>query len=349
MSVTVYSTFEMMEVQRRLPKPTNFWIDKFFPRTFTSTQETILFDDIGEEDQRLAPFVAPMAQGKVLKELGYVTRSFRPAYVKPKMILRPEKVMTRFAGEQIGGSLSLQQRRILAIADMMSTQRGMIERRWDWMAFQALAFGQVVVEGEDYPAVTVNFGRDNTLTYTLSGDARWTVGANPDPLGDIQTARMNAYDKSSYPVNTLVFGLGAWGAFTKNTDVQNLLKTDVRGSSTDFRAAVFNNGEPWAYEGWVRGGPNGQGGYDCWTYQGRYRDDTGASQLLMNTNDVVGVGSPNGVRAFGAIFDLDSLQAVPMFPKMWRENDPSAEFVMTQSAPLMVPLRPNSTFRIRVG
>jgi hypothetical protein len=38
-----------------------------------------------------------------------------------------------------------------------------------------------------------------------------------------------------------------------------------------------------------------------------------------------------------------------MFPKMWRENDPSAEFVMTQSAPLMVPLRPNSTFRIRVG
>jgi hypothetical protein len=59
--------------------------------------------------------------------------------------------------------------------------------------------------------------------------------------------------------------------------------------------------------------------------------------------------SVRGVRCFGAIQDFDAnLQALAMFPKMWRSDDPSATFIMTQSAPLMVPVNPNNTFRARV-
>jgi hypothetical protein len=50
-----------------------------------------------------------------------------------------------------------------------------------------------------------------------------------------------------------------------------------------------------------------------------------------------------GVKAFGAIQDHESLEAVPYFSKSWLEEDPSRRMVMTQSAPLLVPYRPNAS------
>jgi hypothetical protein len=65
---------------------------------------------------------------------------------------------------------------------------------------------------------------------------------------------------------------------------------------------------------------------------------------------VVGVApGTDGVRCFGAIMDIQAnMQANDMFPKQWDENDPSVSYTMTQSAPLMVPLRPNTTFKMKV-
>ena len=37
-----------------------------------------------------------------------------------------------------------------------------------------------------------------------------------------------------------------------------------------------------------------------------------------------------------------------MFPKMWDQEDPSVTFLMTQSAPLPVPVNINNTLRARV-
>src|SRR5690606_20901096 len=49
-------------------------------------------------------------------------------------------------------------------------------------------------------------------------------------------------------------------------------------------------------------------------------------------------------RAFGAIMDKKAgWRATPVFPKMLEQEDPSAVYRMTQSAPLMIPTRPNAT------
>lgn len=78
---------------------------------------------------------------------------------------------------------------------------------------------------------------------------------------------------------------------------------------------------------------------DLWTYKNEYEDENGDVQDFMDPRDVVGVGNNfQGVRAFGAIKDKRSLEAIPMFPKVWdKDEDPSGTFTMTQSAPLMVP------------
>ena len=57
----------------------------------------------------------------------------------------------------------------------------------------------------------------------------------------------------------------------------------------------------------------------------------------------------DGVRAFGAIMDRKAgWRATPFFPKMFEQEDPSAVYLMTQSAPLMIATRPNATLKAKV-
>jgi Phage major capsid protein E len=56
-----------------------------------------------------------------------------------------------------------------------------------------------------------------------------------------------------------------------------------------------------------------------------------------------------GTRAFGAIEDEDAgFQSLSHFPKSWKEDDPSARYLMMQSAPLIVPTRVNASFSATV-
>ena len=56
-----------------------------------------------------------------------------------------------------------------------------------------------------------------------------------------------------------------------------------------------------------------------------------------------------GIQAFGAILDsAANLEVADVFSKMWDQPDPSARFIMSQSAPLMIPVNPNCTAKVRV-
>jgi hypothetical protein len=64
----------------------------------------------------------------------------------------------------------------------------------------------------------------------------------------------------------------------------------------------------------------------------------------------VGSTGTDGVRHFGAIRDLDAgIQARQYFVKSWREPDPSRQFLLMQSAPLLVPYRPNAVLSATVN
>lgn len=347
MAIGTYETAELIGlIERPATQPDNFWL-RFFPRIHNSNSESILFDEIPFPDRRLAPFVAPMTQGRIMSAQGYNTKSFKPAYVKPKHALTPDMAVPRMPGEPLLGQMSLQQRMDRLVADRLMLHRQMIDRRIDWMCAQAIIDGAVTVSGEDYPTVSVAFGRHASLTYTLTGSARWNDSA-PNPLEDLRVARVNAFERGGYPVRDIIFGLSAWTNFTKNADVKALLNNQVRGGSSDFTAANIGDGLPFQYEGEIIGA-NGNGRMRLWTYANYYTTDAaGTSQVqYLNTNTVVGVGSPEGVQAFGAIRDVEAgLQPLRMFAKTWVEKDPSALMVLTQSAPLPVPMRPNSTFKI---
>jgi hypothetical protein len=71
----------------------------------------------------------------------------------------------------------------------------------------------------------------------------------------------------------------------------------------------------------------------------------------MSAKDVVLTG-PNvmGFCCFGAIQDVNAqFQPLPIFPRNFIPNgDPAIENILTQSAPLMVPINPNATLKATV-
>lgn len=352
----LWETSDLMEVTYSdgAAPPDGFWL-RYYDRVFTSQAQEIFFDQMMPRDRRLAPFVAPNVQGRVMKSRGQTLASFKPAYVKPKHVVDPTKALTRRANEPLGGinagSLSLQQRFDAVVADNLRSENEMIQRRIDWMACQATVYGQVLVAGEDYPAVTVDFARHSSLTTVLTGAATWD-GISGDGLHDIGVQRKNAFVRGRAPVNTLIFGPDAWTAFAGQAKVLDLLNKMKDGSGSQFNRTGLTDGSPMEYMGQISG-PDGAGRMDLWTYSNDYEDEDEAGNVTsipyMDPRDVVGVGGAiGGVQAYGAIMDFKAgLSPLKLFPKNWVAEDPSIAYTMTQCAPLMVPTNPNNTFRIR--
>jgi hypothetical protein len=110
MTVSLYSTQELLQVQQRLENlPDGFWRNRY-TRVVTSDREEIMFEVADRDNRKLAPFVAPNVQGRVMRGQGYEARTFRPAYVKPKHIVDPTKAIARMLGEPIMGGMSRQAR-----------------------------------------------------------------------------------------------------------------------------------------------------------------------------------------------------------------------------------------------
>ena len=350
-----FDTATLLEVLYALPQaaPQGFWL-QWFPRTINSTTEEIRFDVQDLNEYRLAPFVAPNVQGRVMRSRGFSVRSFRPAYVKPKHVVDPSRAVPRMAGERPLGSLSLQDRFDAIVADNLRRERLVIENRWDWMACHAIVDGGVTVAGEDYPTVYVDFGRDPSLTTILAGAAKWDQ-PTASIMQDIQNSRTRSFNLSRSPVGKLIFGLDAWNAFTQanHPDVQLLLDGLRKGNQANFNSVGVSDGSPYEFQG-IIAGFQGAGRLELWTYNNQFEQlgPNGTYEFVpyLDQGTVVGIGmATEGIRFFGAIMDKRaSLQALDMFPKQWDEEDPSVSYTMTQSAPLMVPLRPNNSFSIKV-
>lgn len=318
-----------------------------FPREIAFQTETIFFDVVTEH-KKLAPFVAPNVQGRVQMDQGYHTKSFKPAYIKIKHAIDPSRAVPRLAGEQPLGTLSLEERYNAIIGENMRLESNAVQRRWDWMGCRAIVDGQVTVEGEDYPSVTVSFGQDPSLQVTNIGAALWTATATADPLADIEAMRRQIFFLSRCPTTRLTFGLDAWAAFVEIPKVYNTLAALWRGSQSDFTRTP-TTGTTYEYMGILQGS-NGAGRLEMYRYHDYYEDAAGNTQFFIDPGTVIFTGPGiQGVRCFGAIKDRRAqLQSLSMFPKMWDIEDPSGTYTMTQSAPLMVPAQPNAMGTMKV-
>jgi len=358
MAVELYDTMTLIGVQNRQQIDPLFFL-QFFSEEITFTTEKVFFDEISEDLYILAPFVAPHVEGRVMAKGGFDTRSFKPAYVKPKHDIDVQQQFKRRAGETpMTGSLTPQQRYDATIAENFRLERDMIERRINWMCAQALVNGSVVIEGEDYPRVTIDFNRDSDLTEVLTSTARWGESAAA-PLTDLNVKMKLARKLSGGRITDVIMGEEAYDRFYRNADVKALLDTNYRIGGTAADAAILGQADTdkEAELKAVLSGGQSAARVRIWTYAGYFhqRDpDTGAltEGYYIDPNAVVGVGNKlSGVQCFGAIKDPNAgLRAMRIFPRIVdkKNDDPAKEYTLSQSAPLPVPMEPNNSFKLQV-
>ena len=352
--MSIYSTFDsatllgVMRDERSMAPPSSYFLDLLYPDQINFDDEFVDFGKIAGS-RKIAPLVVPTAQGKPIYARAERRSRVKPAYVKPKDPVTATRMIKRKAGlgELNSGDsqgLSPQQRYNATVADILREHREAIERRWEQLAADAALYGKVVLEDEAYPRTIVDFGRDPSHDITLGAGARW--GDNGVSIMDTIQGWITQMRRAKFggPAARLTVGADVWDVMRKEDEVRELVNTNYTlNNGVDLNLGL-RQGADVEFIGKL------SGTLELYVYSDYYEDANGNPVNYMDPRDVLLTGnSVRGVRCFGAIQDIDAqFQPVSIFPKMWREHDPSATFIMSQSAPLMVPVNPNNTLRARV-
>lgn len=331
----IYSTTELLGLLRLFEAPDVFILDRYFPGSVTSTKSEIALDKI-IKNKKLAPFVLPTAKAKAGIREGYSTMTFTPATLKPMDVVDPERLIKRMAGEEIGaGSLDPAARRDAIIGEILMEHRDQITRRCLWMAWQLLRTGQVVVEGPEYPSMTVDYNRDPLLTKALIPADLWSV-EGADIVGDLENWAADIQLKSGAIALDVFLSPTVWNVVRKNAGIKELVETR-RGSSSTAELG------PVSVKSVRRVGEMGD--FTFYVYAETYQDDSGSEVPYLGANEIVITGQAiEGTKAHGAILDKGAgYQPMEIFPKMITEENPSVESVLTQSRPLIVPGNVNAS------
>ncbi|RVL88181.1 major capsid protein [Sinorhizobium meliloti] len=337
MEELLLSTAELVAVLPPRDRPEAFLRDRYFSTTVLSDMEQIVFDKI-LPDRELAPFVHPDVPGKDSANRGFKATSFTPAYVKPQNTLRPGGNMIRMPGEPIGGRNSPSQRYAYNLATIIDDQDQRITRREEFMCSQVIRTGQVIVEGEDYPTQTVNFGRNAALTIALAGAARWGE-AGVDPMDDIKEWAQLLSDTGGFTAREVLLGPGAAGLLKKSPRFLEALDNRRQDGGIMQLGPVSTGAENKYYAVLGTIGELTFIQYSQPYTVGGVRNNFWPSMGL-------GIFDPFGFMghfAYGAILDNDALLSMERFPDMWRERNPSRTIVQTQAAPLPIAPEPDAS------
>lgn len=342
----IYSTGALNQVVETLKRTPAFFLNTFFTQVENSETEEVFFDvELEGTKRRLAPYVHPLVEGKIVESQGFETKSFKPAYTKDKRVHDATRPFKRTAGENIGTgqNLTAAQRFELALRRDLRDQVDILTRRFEVQAIEALKLGTVTVNMQMpngvEKTVVVNFGRDADLQISLGVGTYWGE-AGVNPLENLEDWGLDVLQKSGSTIRNIVMDPSAWRVFRASTDLEKRL--DLRR----VQSGQMNLGmipDHVQYKGT-------DGTYDYWVYADWVYDEALEDEVpMLDTGRVIGVGDIMGVRHFGAIKDeAAGFQAREYFAKSWVKEDPSARLLMMQSAPLMVPYRPNASFSAKV-
>lgn len=362
------SIYELWSPQRlyrqqqdmRLDGLPSHFLDTYFPDVHYSAEKKIVMAEVSPQDRRMAPFVLPTENGKpIFREQGATVEAFEPAYMKPKDAVRAIDARNPVISEMLlNQPLTMQQRFNLAVAKRQAYQIRTIKMTWCWMAARAFIDAQSIIkyardQGSENPEVTITFGRDAGHTIVKNANY-WNNPATPI-LDDIEAwaNTMAAAKFGGWPVR-LYLGSEVAKTFHKNTQVKDeLVAPQVRrGAEVDLSTGIQvfpNKGNPIVPLGTI-----GKG-IEVVAFRDQVENANGTMVDLLDPKDILLVAAgASGVRAFGAIYDLDALRggqyvATDIYGKTWAtEGDLADYFIMHQSAPLMIPLYPNRTLKATV-
>lgn len=338
-------------------KPTySYWRNQFYTTQHTSANEWIDFEKLSAHLRVMAPFVRPLATGKPVYQNSASGFRFRPAYIKTKDVIDPLAPLTKRPGLERSmlndSTITPMQRRELIRLAMVTQQIAAIERRWEWMAAKGIIDAGYVVEGEEYPAVELDFLRDPNLTVVKTSGSYWG-DTGVSIVDDIQEwiDTMFEVQFGGFP-NRLTIGSKVWSVMRKDEEFLKHLDTTVKGGNITYERGLIGADRVVKVGEMSVGGGSGAT-IEIYLYRDTFVNDQGVEELYLQPNELVFTSSPdriNGIQCFGAIIDpYANYQSLPIFARNYMtHDDPVLEWMLQQSAPLMVPINPNATMKATV-
>ncbi|XKE45747.1 major capsid protein [Halomonas organivorans] len=318
----------MLEAVEQMKRARRFLTTLFFgaaPRNFTTPHVDI---DIIKGKRRMAPFVRPNRPGRVVDRAGSVMRSYKPAYVKPKLETTAGQLLNqRQPGEAIYLGRTPLDRAGEQLARDFEELDDQISRREEWMVAQALSTGQVNVVGEGVDDV-VDFQMD--ASHIIVEATPWT-DAGGDPIGNLRTYKRLIAKDSGRTGAAAVLSVEAADGMLDNDDFRK--KLDTR--RIDLGMIVPEQlPDGVTYLGYLR-----DPGIDLYVYEEWYLDDNDVEQPMIPAGGlVVGPTTSRCSMLYGAIQDVEAIEGglfdVDRYPKSWIEKDPGVRMLMMQAASL---------------
>lgn len=330
MSIDIFEPTTMIEALVTNFPPHMFLTKMFFgDRKLHSTR--VVDFDIQKGKRRMAPFVNRLNKGKVIERSDLKAMRMEPPYLKPKMVTTAEEIMKRGPGEPVyvqDGSNAPAARAAKILAEDVTGLQMLLNRRIEWMAAKSLFTGIIPVKGEGVD-LEIDLGYGTDQKKTLTGTAKWSATATADPVGDfVKWARQIKKLTGKVP-RAAVVGRNAAISLEKNeafTKALNNLRTEAG------LLGYKDLPEGAQYMGYIA-----KAGLELFTYDEWYIDDETGDEVEMVPENAVLVGAATARcrRHYGAIYDVEAGNfEVETFVKSWTEEDPSARFVLAQSAPL---------------
>lgn len=327
----LFTTRQLLGYTQEKVKFEALFLNLFFKRTVNFSTEEVMLDKITGKTP-IAAYVSPVIEGKVLRHRGGETRVLRPGYVKPKHDFNVEQAVERLPGEDPARLNDPAYRRLRILTDNLKQEEHAIVQVEEMQAVNAVLYGKYTMKGEQFAQVEVDFGRDENNNITQGEGKKWSEkdAATFDPSFDI-----DAYcDLASGTVNIAIMDGTVWRLLNGFKLFREKLDTR-RGSTSQLETAVKDLGSVVSFKGYY-------GDLAIIVAKTAYVNDKGKlTRYLPEGTLVLGNTGAEGIRCYGAIQDAQALAegivSSSRYPKHWMTvGDPSREYTMTQSAPLMV-------------
>lgn len=323
----------MLAAVERMPRPRRFLTTTFFGAAPIMATTEHIDIDIMKGNRRMAPFVRPNRPGTVVDRQGFVMRSYKPAYVKPKLETTAGELLVRQAGEHIYSARTPLDRAGDQLGRDMQDLDDRISRREEWMIARALTTGQVPIIGEGVnDLIDYQMDSDNLVTEATL----WTA-AGADPIADLRKYKRRVSKKSGRTANACVMSAEAADAFLDSEEVLKKLNTR-RVDMGMIKPEQLPDGV--TYLGYLNDPGLDLYQYEEWFTPDGEEDDSGLEDepMIPAGGLIVGPTTSRNSMLYGAIKDVKAIEGalfdVDRYPKSWTDEDAGVRWLSMQSAPI---------------
>jgi hypothetical protein len=331
-----YETKTMLAPFDEGPLVHTFLRDTFFGAREMAQTPLIEFD-FRRGRRKMAPFVAPLVGGKLMERQGFETRFFRAPRIAPVRALRVPDLEPRMMGETIYSARSPADRAAELLADDAVFCDEAISRREEWMCRNVLVNGKITVTADTGYQLVIDYTESSAGTANNHDvpAVKWDVASGSDPIGDLETARLNTIKASGIAPNVALFGVNAAKVFIRNPQVSSLLD-NTRYMIANVQPIIQDDAV-------VRFGR--VPGLELYSYAEYFEDDAGTIFPMLPDNFVMllSTETPNKI-VYGAFTQLEDAKAKRFvtyqqdrIPFVYGDEEGGALFYRLTSLPLPMP------------